>query len=331
MKRLGLITAFVGALIFSTNSQASCGKITIAEMNWASAQLMANVDKIILSQGYGCDVEMVSGDTMPTFTSMNEKGKPDVAPELWANAVRNPLKKAEDEGRLVAINTGPITGLGEGWWIPPHTAKKHPNLKTALDILKHPELFPHPEDKSKGAFVGCPAGWGCQLANNNLFRAFEMKKKGWILVDPGSAAGLKGSIAKAVERGENWFGYYWSPTAIIGKYNLVKVPFGVPFAGSDNWDGCIVKPEQECANPKPSSWTKSVVNTVITAKLKNSSSEAAGYLKARVFPGSVMNAMLVYMQKNQADGADAAAAFIKKHKDVWSKWVPAGVASKIKG
>ena len=331
MKRLGLITAFVGALIFSTNSQASCGKITIAEMNWASAQLMANVDKIILSQGYGCDVEMVSGDTMPTFTSMNEKGKPDVAPELWANAVRNPLKKAEDEGRLVAINTGPITGLGEGWWIPPHTAKKHPNLKTALDILKHPELFPHPEDKSKGAFVGCPAGWGCQLANNNLFRAFEMKKKGWILVDPGSAAGLKGSIAKAVERGENWFGYYWSPTAIIGKYNLVKVPFGVPFAGSDNWDGCIVKPEQECANPKPSSWTKSVVNTVITAKLKNSSSEAAGYLKARVFPGSVMNAMLVYMQKNQADGADAAAAFIKNHKDVWSKWVPAGVASKIKG
>ena len=94
MKRLGLITAFVGALIFSTNSQASCGKITIAEMNWASAQLMANVDKIILSQGYGCDVEMVSGDTMPTFTSMNEKGKPDVAPDLWANAVRNPLKKA---------------------------------------------------------------------------------------------------------------------------------------------------------------------------------------------------------------------------------------------
>ena len=112
---------------------------------------------------------------------------------------------------------------------------------------------------------------------------------------------------------------------------MVKVPFGVPFAGSDNWDGCIVKPEQECANPKPSSWTKSVVNTVITAKLKNSSSEAAGYLKARVFPGSVMNAMLVYMQKNQADGADAAAAFIKNHKDVWSKWVPAGVASKIKG
>ena len=31
-----------------------------------------------------------------------------------------------------------------------------------------------------------------------------MEKKGWVLVDPGSAAGLDGSMAKAVERGENW-------------------------------------------------------------------------------------------------------------------------------
>ena len=331
MKRLGFVSAVVAGIFISANAQAGCGKVTIAEMNWASAQLMANVDKIFLEKGYGCEVELVSGATMPTFTSMNEKGQPDVAPELWANAVRIPLKKAEGEGRLHSINTGPITGLGEGWWIPPQTAKKHSNLKTVLDVLKHPELFPHPEDKSKGAFVGCPAGWGCQLTNANLFRAFEMKKKGWLLVDPGSAAGLDGSMAKAVERGQNWFGYYWSPTALIGKYNMVKLPFGVPFVGSEHWDGCIVKPEQECDNPKPSSWTKSAVYTVITDKLKKNSSAAANYLKTRVYPGSVMNGMLVYMQANQADGADAAAEFLKKHKNIWSKWVPADVAAKVKG
>ena len=58
-----------------------CGTVSVAEMNWASAQLMANVDKIILESGYGCS-EIVPGDTMPTFTSMNEKGQPDVAGEL---------------------------------------------------------------------------------------------------------------------------------------------------------------------------------------------------------------------------------------------------------
>ena len=55
------------------------------------------------------------------------------------------------------------------------------------------------------------------------------------------------------------------------------------------------------------------------------------YLKDRVFPGDVMNSMLVYMQKNKADGADAAAQFIKMHEPVWSKWVSSAVAGKIKG
>jgi glycine betaine/proline transport system substrate-binding protein len=330
MKLMRFFLTFCVSVLISTGVYANCGNVKVAEMNWASAQFMANVDKIILEKGYGCEVELVSGATMPTFTSMNEKGQPDVAPELWANAVREPLKKAVGEGRLFPVNSAPITPLGEGWWIPPHTSKKHPELKTVLDVLKRPDLFPHPEDKSKGAFVGCPAGWGCQLVNNNLFRAFEMEKKGWRLIDPGSAAGLDGSMAKAVERGENWFGYYWSPTALIGKYNMVKLDFGVPFAGSENWDGCIVKPEQECASPKPSAWTKSVVNTLVTSKFKKQSGPGYDYLKNRVYPGSIMNGMLVYMQANQADGKDAAAEFLKKHGKVWEKWVPSGIAAKVK-
>ena len=57
-------------------------------MDWASAEFMANVDKIILEEGYGCNVELVPGATMTTFASMDTKGVPDVAPELWANAVQ---------------------------------------------------------------------------------------------------------------------------------------------------------------------------------------------------------------------------------------------------
>ena len=331
MKRI-FLTIAAGALWLgmSSGAIAACGAVTIASMNWASAELMASVDKIILDKGYGCDVSVVPGDTMPTFTSMNEKGRPDVAPELWVNAVRNPLAKAMKEGRLHSLNDGPITGLGEGWWIPPHTAKKHPELKTVLDILKRPDLFPYQEDKSKGAFVGCPAGWGCQLTNANLFRAFEMEKKGWVLVDPGSAAGLDGSLAKAVERGQNWFGYYWSPTALAGKYSLVKVPFGVPFAGSENWDGCIVKPEQECAAPKPSAWTKSEVHTVVSDNFSKSGGVAVDYLKARVFPGAIMNGMLAYMQEEKASGEDAAVEFLRKHESIWTKWVSADAAAKVK-
>ena len=323
----------LGFLALNVNANAACGKLVIAEQNWASAELMANVDKIILEKGYGCEVELIPGATMPTFTSMDEKGEPDMNPEQWANAVYTPLKKAVSEKRLIIANQAPITGLGEGWWITPGTVKKHPKIKgmTAMEILERPELFPDKEDPSKGAFMGCPAGWGCQLANANLFRAFEMEKKGWKLIDPGSAAGLDGSIAKASDSNEPWFGYYWNPTSMVGKYNLQPVDFGVPFAGRDNWDNCITLAEQDCANPKPTAWTKSEVNSIVTANFaKTGGKEALSYVEKRVFPGEVMNGMLVYMADNQAKGSDAAVEFLIKHEDVWTKWVSSSAAKKIK-
>ncbi|MEL6751487.1 MAG: glycine betaine ABC transporter substrate-binding protein [Pseudomonadota bacterium] len=313
------------------DGHAKCGDVTMAEMNWASAELMANVDKFILENGYGCNVELVQGGTTQIFASMNEKGNPEIAGELWVNAVREPLNKAVEEGRMEILVKGPITELGEGWWITPAFAEKHPELDSVEKVLERPDLFPDSEDPSKGAFIGCPAGWGCQLANASLFRAFDMEAKGWRLVDPGSAAGLDGSMAKAAERGEPWFGYYWSPTALIGKYNMKLLKWDTPWGGSENWDGCIVKPEDECADPKPSSYTESEVNTVVTKSFLEGGSEVAkGYLEKRVFPGAVMNGMLVYMTDEQASGADATIEFLKKHEDVWTSWVAPEVAEKVK-
>ena len=334
MKRVLGAATFMAATVtlglsWATIGNAACGKVSIAEMNWASAGLMANVDKIILEKGYGCEVELVAGDTMPTFTSMNEKGMPDVAPELWANAVVEPLTKALAEKRLIIGNKAPISGLGEGWWISPYTAKKH-NLKTVADVINRPDLFPYAEDKSKGAFVTCPAGWGCQLVNNNLFRANKMGEKGWVLVDPGSGAGLDGSLSKSLTREENWFGYYWSPTTLIGKHNMFKADFDVPFVGKKHWDGCIVKSEQDCANPKRSSWTTSEVNTVITSNFKKNASVALDYIGKRVYPGSVMNSMLGYMDKEKAEGEDAAYYFLEKYESIWVKWISPDVAKKVK-
>ena len=334
IKRI-LISALVilGFTSFSNLANASCGSLVIAEQNWASAELMANVDKVILEEGYGCEVELVPGATMPTFTSMNDKGTPDMNPEQWANAVYEPLKVAVKEKRIFVANGAPITGLGEGWWLTPGTIEKHPELKgmTALQILERPDLFPDKEDPSKGAFVGCPAGWGCQLANANLFVAYEMEKKGWKLIDPGSAAGLDGTISKASDSGKPWFGYYWNPTSMVGKYGLIPVEFGVEFAGRDNWDNCIMKPAGECASPKPTAWTKSEVNSLITKSFKEKAGKGpTKYVEKRTYPGEVMNGMLVYMADNQAKGSDAAIEFLVRYPDVWTKWVPSDVADKIR-
>ena len=330
MKKLGTLAALGLSVSFAGAAMADeCGDLTIAEMNWPSAELMANVDKLILETGYGCEVELVSGATETTFASMNEKGEPDVAPELWANAVRTLLDIGVDEGRMHVLNNGPITGLGEGWWVTPAFAAAHPELDTVEKILEHPELFPYAEDESKGAFMGCPAGWGCQLVNANLFRAFDMEEKGWVLVDPGSAAGLDGSIAKAAERDENWLGYYWSPTSLVGKYGLTMIPFEAEWAGEDNWNNCVALAEQDCADPQPTAWTESVVMSVVTDNFMQVGGVASTYFENRVFPGEIMNGMLVYMSENQANGEDAAYYFLETYPEVWGAWVSEDVAAMV--
>ncbi|MFV2034361.1 MAG: glycine betaine ABC transporter substrate-binding protein [Halocynthiibacter sp.] len=305
-----------------------CGNVIIAEMNWASSEMMANVDKLILESGYGCNVELILGATSSTFASMNEKGTPDIAPELWINELGEPLRIAQAEGRLVTANAGPITGLGEGWWISPVTLAKYPELQTVMDVIERPDLFPSAEDPSKGGIVGCPAGWGCQNINVNLFEAFDMAEKGWVLIDPGSAAGLDGSISKANERGDNWFGYYWAPTAMVGRYDLQLLPFGVEFAGFDNWNTCIAV--ENCVDPLPTAWSESEVNTVVTKSFMETGGPAIDYIGKRVFPGDVMNSMLVYMADNQAAGEDAAIEFLQKYEDIWSAWVSEEAAARIK-
>lgn len=331
MKRLlGVLPAMLAlvALAFSPNpANAACGKATIADMNWASAELAAYVDKFILENGYGCEVDLVPGDTMPTTTSMTEKSEPDIAPEIWFNSVRQVVNKAVDEGRLKLAGEILADGGEEGWWIPKYMVDKHPELTTLEAVLKRPDLFPDPEDKSKGALHNCPSGWNCEIITNNLYRAFGVEKAGFTLVDTGSAAGLDGSIAKAYNRKQGWFGYYWAPTAILGKYEMVKLDLGVEHNAAE-WDRCTG--QGECADPKTNDWTRSVVMTVTSASFAKESPEAFAYLSKRSWSNKVVNAMLAFMSDEQAGGEEGAEKFLKEHEDVWSKWVPADVAKKVK-
>jgi len=313
--------AVAGAVLLSATANAGCGKMVIADMNWASASMIAHVDSAILT-AMGCETELVAGSTMPTFTSMNEKGTPDVAPELWANAVSDLLDSAVDAGRMLVGTTGTISGLGEGWFVLPHTLDANPELTSVEAVLARPDLF-------GGKFHGCPAGWGCQLSNQNQFISWGMEAKGWTLVDPGSAAGLDGSIAKHAESGENWFGYYWSPTAILGKYGMQQIPWGIDYAGDDNWNGCVAKGPAECSDPQPSAWIQSRVVTALSENAYRQGPQVVDYFAGRVFDGSKLNEMLVWIDANNATGADAAAHFLA-NSDEWEAWVSADVAAAVK-
>jgi glycine betaine/proline transport system substrate-binding protein len=308
-------------------AEATCGNVTIANMNWQSAEVIASIDKFVLSKGYGCDAELVPGDTMPTLTAMMEKGQPDVAPEAWINSVREPLKLATDEGRLHVAAEVLSDGGVEGWWIPKYIAEANPNIKTIADALNHPELFPAPEDKTKGAVYNCPAGWSCQISTGHAFTAWGAADKGFTLVDTGSSAGLDGSIAKAYERKEGWLGYYWAPTSILGKYEMVRLDPGVELDQAA-WDTC--NSVVDCADPKMNRWPRSDVFSVVTDRFKQAGGKAYEYLATRQLDNDSLGKLLSWMTDNQATGEAAAEYYLKNNEATWTTWVSPAAAEKIK-
>lgn len=327
MKRLLGLTAAAFLGIMTQAQAADCGKVTIADMNWASASLIANVDKFILTHGFGCEAELISGDTMPTGTSMVEKGEPDIAPEFWISNFKAALAKGVEEKRLRIAGDVFSDGGEEGFWVPAYMVEKDPSLTTLKGVLANAKLFTHPEDPEKSAFVTCPAGWGCQLANTHLFKALNLADAGFVEVDPGSGAGLAGSIAKAYERGEPWFGYYWAPTPVLGKYKMVKVDFesGID---KDHFDTCLTQPE--CENPRPSMFPPSPVKTLTTEAFAQKAPAAYDYLSTRGYKNDQLNTLLAWIEDEQADGDIAMEHFLKNYESTWTSWVSKDVAENVK-
>ncbi|EGA64564.1 ABC transporter substrate-binding protein [Vibrio brasiliensis] len=303
-----------------------CGKVTIADMNWNSASVMANVDQFILEHGYDCDAELIPGDTMPTGTSMIEKGQPDVAPELWSNALKDALDKGVEEKRLRYAGKSLVDGGEEGFWVPAYLVKQYPEMATIEGVKKHAKLFDHPEDPDQSAFYSCPAGWNCQISAGNLFKALGLEGSGFTIVDPGSSAGLSGAIAKAYEREEAWFGYYWAPTAVLGKYDMVKVDFGSG-VNLEEFVGCTT--QTECESPKPTMYPPSPVHTITTEAFASRAPQAYEYFTKRGFTNKDMNQLLAWMEDNQADGEEASFHFLENYPQIWQTWVPQDVAKKV--
>jgi len=305
-----------------------CGSLTIASMNWQSAELAAAVDQFILNNGYGCSADIIQGDTVPTITSMVEKGQPEIAPEGWVDLVPEVIQQGIDEGKIVVTTDILSDGAVQGWWIPKYVADANPDIKTIDDVLKHPELFPDPEDSSKGAVFNGPQGWGGTVVTAQLYKAFGAEAAGFTLVDTGSAAGLDGSIARAYEQQQGWVGYYWAPTALLGKYEMVKLDHGVDL-DLDEWKSCTSN--ADCAEPKKNDWPKDKVQTVVAkAWADTAPAEVMDYLGKRSWTNATVNGVMSWMTDNQATGEDGARHFLEQNEDLWKEWVSPEAAEKIK-
>lgn len=305
-------------------AHAACGDISLGSFSWQSSEAMAAVDNLILNAGYSCNSTIVVGDTVPTITSMIEKGQPDLAPEATPSLLGEVAANGIKEGRISQIGTAISDGQVSGWYIPDYVAAAYPDIKTVEDAMKHPELFPSPEDASKGAVVQGPQGWGDTVVTAQLFKA--LNNPNFVMIPTGSAAALDGAISKAYEQKQGIIAQYWSPTSLLGKYPMMRLEMT---HDADEWARCTSK--QDCPDPKPNYWKQAEMITLGSkGAVDKLGADAAAYVAKRSWTQAEVGKVMLWMTENQANGADGAKWFIKNMPDVWTKWVPADVAEKVK-
>ncbi len=311
------LTLMLALGLFSGNAYAKdCGEVTITEMDWASASVVTGVAKFIMEQGYGCKVTKVPSASAPALVSVAETGKPDILTEIWTNGAPS-YDKLIEKGTIKPLVEVLSDGGIEGWYVPNYLLEKHPELATIQGILDNPKLVDN-------RFHNCPNGWVCKNINTNIGIAAGFKKAGIEDFVHGSGETLATSIGAAFENKEPWFGYYWEPTAILGKYPMTMVDLGPHDPAGHK---CNSKPE--CTEPMVGLYPKSIVTTVVSGPFEKSHPEITAMMKNLTFTNEIMGSLLAWKKNNGASGEETAVRFLEKHSDVWSKWINDSAREKL--
>lgn len=277
----------------------------------------SRIAAFILEHGYGYETEFVPGETIVLLEAL-ARGDIDVNMEIW---VEN-QQKAYDE----ALAAGEVIDLGgnfldnwQGWLVPTYmiTDGDLPEGFSVSDMPDYWQLFEDPEDPTKGRFINSVPGWESTGINTQKLETYGLTDSYTDFL-PGSDAALSGSMVAAYEKHDPWIGYYWEPTWVLGKLDMTKVV-------EPPYDAEIWNTTRGCAYPA------NHVNVAVNADFYDSvDSEVIDFLTKYETTTAMNNQFLAYMQDSGGTTEDAAIWFLQNYESLWTQWVDADIASKVK-
>lgn len=330
-----LATALMlGGSTLSANAASYCadGKtVTFAGIDWESGALITEVMKTILAAGYDCKVDSIPGNSV-TLEQATANNDVQIFAEEWIGR-SDVWNNAAAAGQVVSVGKT-FVGASEGWFVPEYLVKgdaekgieaKAPDLKSVSQLSdpKYVELFSDPEEPSKGRFLNCPSGWTCEGVNTAKLEAYKLTDA-YVNFRPGTGTALDAAISSAYLQGEPVLFYYWSPTAVMGKFKLVQLE--EPAYDEACWKeltSATGKRDAGCAFPAVE------VAYGVNSTFAKEAPEIIEILEKATFPLEEVNASLAYMVDQKADAVAAAKEFLKTKGDVWGAWVSAEAKAKI--
>ena len=306
--KLKLSCLIAAGMIASTAHAEECGEVSLMKADWGSAQIVTAVSKFLMEEGYGCEVTTVPLSTNPALVSVSETGEPDILTEIWTNGAPA-YKGLLESGAIIQVTEVLSDGGVEGFFVPNYLLEKHPELATIEGIAANPELVGN-------RFHNCPEGWTCLNVSTNLLKAGGLIDAGIDNFVHGSGETLAASIAAAHENKEPWFGFYWAPTSVLGKYPMTLVEMA---PHDPEKHTCNIT--ADCATPSMSAFPRSVVVTVLSKEFMAKNSEISNLMTNLSFTNSQMGETLAWVEDNNASYDEGAVYFLTTYKDVWGSWL----------
>ncbi|TMN21684.1 ABC transporter substrate-binding protein [Lentibacillus cibarius] len=302
-------------------SQATKDKIVFSDLGWNSIRFHNQVAATILEEGYDYQTKVTTASMSIGLKGL-QNGDIDVTMEIWGDKMGDAYDEALDDGKVkqVGINFGDTK---RGYFVPTYVIEGDeergiepmaPDLKSINDLPKYKDVFAKSSNK-KGEIIGAPSMWGAAKAFEQKMETYNLSNT-FKYVDPGSGTGLNVSLTKAYEAGEPWIGYAYSPSWVLGKYDMTLLE--EPEYDKETWEKNYgtAFPDQD-------------VPIAINAELAETAPDAVKVLKNYQTSNKLTNEALVYMNDNDANAKEAATWWMNKHTDIWTEWVPDDVAEEV--
>jgi ABC-type proline/glycine betaine transport system substrate-binding protein len=287
--------------------------ISFADVGWDSIKLNNALAGLVAEKVFGYTWQETPGST-PISHEALIKGEIDVQMEEWTDNL--PTYAAD-------LAAGKFTELGvnfddnyQGLYIPRYVADEYPDLKTVKDLANYAELFPDPEDASRGIIYGGITGWEITTIMEKKVKLYGLDAQ-YNYFESGSDAILSASMTSAWDKKEPIVAYYWEPTWLLGKYDFVLLE-DEPYDAERYQEGY-----GECPSVK--------VTVCVSNDMAASNPEFCDFLRNYQLPSAIISEALAYMNETNADyNVTAKWLLTEAHPELIEQWLNTEQAQKLR-
>jgi glycine betaine/proline transport system substrate-binding protein len=296
--------------------------VVFAGLDWDSVGFHNAVARRIVETGYGCATDAIPGSTIPLLQA-TAQGDVDVAMEIWKDAVTDIWQRALTRRQVIELGVN-FPDAVQGWYVPRYlVAEAKPGLKAVSDLPAYKSLFADPEEPGKGRFYNCVAGWACEVVNTNKLRAYRLDAH-YTNFRPGTGTALAVAIHTAHLKKQPILAYYWGPTWVLGATDMVKL--AEPAWNAEDWAGIGASGDY----PRPVDFPVVEVWIGANATFAAAAPKLAAFLAKYRTSSALINDALAHMRATNTDEKSEAMRFLKSQPNVWTAWVPADIAAKVR-